>query len=423
MTRLFYLTLTLIVLVGLASASWLTLGATAGEENSRDLFSADVAEYQDQNAFDRTDTPHEAESRDLADLDLFVAGEQAKNPFAAEPTVAHDELLTEPSEDPQHGRETPAFAEPLPIRSDRFSDLDQPTRDALEEMANNIEREADELQEQGRRKDAQFHRRLHHGLRAIMERRKNRDGGAVRPPRVPFDINPSELDVDDSIRKGRGFLKIAQRDDGISTEDRELHRKIEHLQRAIENLKQADLEEQAQELHHQMHRMQRELQERHERRAMQERERRHRQERERREPAPRDDVHEALHDLRHEIRNLRNEVREMHELLEQHVKSGGKDEVELTPRNFEFKVEGEPRPFDERDIKKRDDQRNEIEEIAPQALDEEEVEEEVEKEHEGRPLSKPDNELLPINQPEQIKEAYGEAFEVLPSEKNKAEAN
>ncbi len=124
--------------------------------------------------------------------------------------------------------------------------------------------------------------------------------------------------------------------------------------------------------------------------------------------APRDDVHEALHDLRHEIRNLRNEVREMHELLEQHVKRGGKDEVELTPRNIEIEVEEELRPYDKSNIKKRGDQRNETEEIDTQARDEEEVEEE----HEERPLPKPDNELPPINQPEQIEEAYLEkAFE------------
>jgi chromosome segregation ATPase len=419
MKRFFYLSLTLIVLVAVASASWLVRGATAdydlpapqspwvsntvsgkrvfqkdaSEAESSNPFTTASEENQEQAAFDDFAPSAEYESNEFAEAVPFTPNEQAENPFGAE----LDALRAEPFEGPRNRRRNPSSGSSLRIRSDEAPDLDQPTRNALKEMVIQIEREADELQQLGRLKEAEHRRHVYRRLQALIERRKNRNGRSARP--LPAEINLNDLRDD-------GFGLIWDSSFKPAKEERELLRKIEHLQRAIENLNEAGMKQKTQELQLHVDKMRLDLEQRQFQREFEERKRRQLRERKHADHAPRDDVHEALNDLRHEIRNLRNEVREMHELLEQHVKRGGKIEVELTPRNFEIEVEEELRPYDKSNIKKRGDQRNETEEIDIQARDEKEVEEEVEEEHEERPLPTPDNELPPINQPEQIEKAY-----------------
>ncbi|WP_339908827.1 hypothetical protein [Symmachiella dynata] len=423
MSRLFILTLTLIVLIALASAGWLTLGAIAGDYDpvpqhpwasksmsgrrvyhrdaskaeSNDLFTTASEEDQEQAAFDDFAPSAEYESNEFAEAVPLTPNEQAENPFAADPPAGQEALRAEPFEGPRNRRRNPSSTGLLRIRSDEAPDLDQPTRNALKEMIIQIEREADELQQLGRLKEAEHRRHVYRRLQALLEQRARQQND--QPKSMRF-IELMETEKNRHANAG--------------PEEREIQRRIEHLQRAIENLNEAGMKQQTQELQLHVDKMRLDLEQRQFQREFEERKRRQRRERKHADHAPRDDVHEALNDLRHEIRNLRNEVREMHELLEQHVKRRGKSKVELIPRNIEIEVEEELRPTDKSNIKKGDRERIEIEEIDTQARDEEEVEEE----HEGRPLPTPDYDPPPTNQPEQIEEED----EVLPSEENNVEA-
>lgn len=592
MSRHFILTLTLIVLIAMASAGWLGLGAIAGEEDivlsaspsdrvfyedaseveSNDLFTTVSEENQEQAAFDDFAPSAEYESNEFAEIDPFVANEQAENPFAADPTAEHDAESSSPKS-PTRQQVLQEQVEKMQRQAAELMEIGLPTiseqiRANAEKLATskgyvkinnelireangianlnvvklhgiekllNLEKEAKELAAQGKTEELENLQDVYITLKAIVEGqldyrrhpfRLQATQSAVkldgvdqkmlesldnslesdqlirnevkvlliklddeaqmigtlieRDPKI-LDLRNEAEKLDDIISKHeetpkdpqsslvlkslqqareklektiknrrrelrpllkkkmhtqfaagerlskyQKYLEQRAREQNDQTksmrfiermeteknrhanagpEERKIQRKIEHLQRAIENLKQAGLEKQAQELEHQITRMQVELRTL---RRLREIEKRERLQRHERDHAPRDNVHEALNDLRHEIRNLRNEVREMHELLEQHVKRRGKSKVELIPRNIEIEVEEELRPYDKSNIKKRGDQRIEIEEIDTQARDEEEFEEE----HEERPPPTPDYELPPINQPEQIEEEA----EALPSE-------
>jgi len=417
MSRLFILTLTLIVLIALASAGWLTLGAIAGEEDtvqafsdaavvvsgdrvfhkdaseveSSDLFIAEATENQEQATFDDFAPSAVHESNEFAEMDPFTPHEQTENPFTADPTAGHDELRVEHFQGPQNRRRKPSSVGSPRIRSDKTADLDQPTRNALKEMVNQIEREADELQQLGRLKEAEHRRHVYRELKARMERRKNRDRHF--PP--GFDVVDQLIEVRERSRNPSHLTTV---------EERETQRKIELLQRAIKNVKQAGLEQQAQELSLQIHRMREELEHRRNEREIMERERRQQRERKHVDNAPRDNIHEALNDLRHEIRNLRNEVREMHEMLEQHVKHRGKNEVELNPRNFEIEVEDfkpagvnpqTPDPDIEIDLKARDQDKFEAENEERRNFEPDNQSEQIEEEGEDLPS---EDDLLPATE-------------------------
>ncbi|QDT46406.1 hypothetical protein Pan258_04250 [Symmachiella dynata] len=486
MSRLFILTLTLIVLIALASAGWLTLGAIAGDYDpvpqhpwasksmsgrrvyhrdtskaeSNNLFTTASEEDQEQAAFDDFAPSAEYESNEFAEAVPFTPNEQAENPFADDPPAGQEALRAEPFEAPRDSKRKPSSTGLLRIRSDEAPDLDQPTRNEIEELARKfnvearmidslIERdpkivelllEAEKIDNTIRNYEEKLKDPANNSLlkavqhereeieKAIQNRRQELRPLLKERMHTQFAAGERESRHEKFLEqrarqrkdqpKSMRFIELMEteknRHANAGPEEREIQRKIEHLQRAIENLNEAGMKQKTQELQLHVDKMRLDLEQRQFQREFEERKRRQRRERKHADHTPRDDVHEALNDLRHEIRNLRNEVREMHELLEQHVKHGGKIEVELNPRNIEIEVEEELRPFDKRDIKKRDSERIEIEEIDIQALREEEIEEE----HEERPLPTPDYDLPPINQPEQIEEEA----EVLPSEENNVEA-
>lgn len=450
MSRLFILTLTLIVLIALASAGWLTLGAIAGDYDpvpqhpwasksmsgrrvyhrdtskaeSNDLFTIASEEDHEQAAFDAFGPSAEYESNEFAEAVPFTPNEQAENPFADDPPAGQEALRAEPFEAPRDSKRKPSSTGLLRIRSDEAPDLDQPTRNALKEMIIQIEREADELQQLGRLKEAEHRRHVSRRLQALMEGRRNLAHSRSRTDRGRNRLRVIEIDKEPLTDSTALADNLRSKYFDLRSKIDKILPKIEPLRRAADNLREGGLNEQANELSQLADKLHAEvnvlLKERNELLRLWRKEHseaelaKNRQKRKHAGHAPRDNVHEALNDLRHEIRNLRNEVREMHELLEQHVKRRGKSKVELIPRNIEIEVEEELRPFDKRDIKKRDSERIEIEEIDIQAPREEEIEEE----HEERPLPTPDYDLPPINQPEQTEEED----EVLPSEENNVEA-
>ncbi len=208
MSRHFILTLTLIVLIAMASAGWLGLGAIAGdydpvpqhpwasksmsgrrvyhrdtsEAESSNPFTTASEEFQEQAAFDAFGPSAEYESNEFAEIDPFVANEQAENPFAADPTAEHETLRLEPFEGPRNRRSRKPSSSSSPrIRSDAAPDLDQPTRNALKEMVIQIEREADELQQLGRLKEAEHRRHVYRRLQALMERTAKESRWPTRP--------------------------------------------------------------------------------------------------------------------------------------------------------------------------------------------------------------------------------------------------
>ncbi|QDU41908.1 hypothetical protein Mal52_03630 [Symmachiella dynata] len=465
MSRLFILTLTLIVVIALASAGWLTLGAIAGDYDpvpqhpwasksmsgrrvyhrdtskaeSNDLFTTASEDYQEQAAFDAFAPSAEYESNEFAEAVPFTPNEQAENPFGAEPTAEQEALRAEPFEAPRDSKRKPSSTGLLRIRSDEAPDLDQPTRNEAEELVRKLNVEAQLIGTLIERDPKIVEllleaEKLDNMISNYEEKLKDPTNNSVFKA-VQHEREEIEKAIQNRRQELRPLLEgrihsIALADNlrskyfDLRSEINKILPKIEPLRRAADNLREGGLNEQANELSQQADKLHAEVNELlKERNALLRRWRKehskaelakNRQERKHADHAPRDDVHGALNDLRHEIRNLRNEVREMHELLEQHVKHGGKIEVELNPRNIEIEVEEELRPFDKRDIKKRDSERIEIEEIDIQALREEEIEEE----HEERPLPTPDYDLPPINQPEQIEEEA----EVLPSEENNVEA-
>ncbi len=386
MTRLFHLMLTLIVLFAIATAGWLASGAAADDEPVPTADASDtddilehnidvefieadpqleklvpVIRSQDEVAVPEDDPFHEPEIREVSPSpDLKQQIEQLRRQA--------DELM-------KTGRK--ALAQQIRANAEQLAaalaaeqgdlpqieveveeeELARPARDEVDQLIDKLidhEPEMVELLvevEKIKDKIGQYELSLKNpeSNPALKSARRERLEMLKRINRLRRELRPAiEERIRDSRAAAGGFNAALRevekqnqywREQGnLEPEIRELQHKIEHLRRAAENLQEAGLHDQANELRRQAEEIHADLNV--QLKIRNDRLRRQRQELElhrakRRlaneqqewiEKRRHGNVAETLIDLRQEVRQLRNEIREMHQLLEQHIqKRGGKE--------------------------------------------------------------------------------------------------
>lgn len=207
---------------------------------------------------------------------------------------------------------------------------DDAMRHALEELLKNLDREADELAEQGKAKEAEQPRRLYQELQQLLGEISRHEGRKFRRRQQLYNRLKE-------AQRRKGFIETLNDIDLMNNRfkrdeegEQDLTRKIERLNQAAEQLRDAGLRPEADELQKKAEQIQLEL---HQRQADDKIRRargwleRHRQEREDHKPRnPQQDIRELLHDLRQEVRELREEVHELHEFIEDRLEDDDEDD-------------------------------------------------------------------------------------------------
>lgn len=310
-----------------------------------------------------------------------VPGQEAAIPLAFQGEIVRNEK--QPA-----AKEAAAPAKPAQnnvvweVNNQMLNGLDQPTRDALQELLQDLDHEADELAQKGRKEDAEHHRRLHRGLKQLLSRpgriRLAKPKGQEALERLT--VKPGQRAIAAAQLRGEPRwspeagskrndweqrLRLEQ--ERFEVEQRHQLRKIEHLADAAEKLRAGGLNREADELQLKAERMKLELEKRRaEQRMRNEHERLERErhalehdehehhERHRERRNPQSEIRELLRDLRHDVRELRDEVHELHEFIEDRFEDEDDDDDREEEKRDVEDLDHEERGFEESGGEERD---------------------------------------------------------------------